>query len=129
MVQKLFTLVLSLILPSLSIAANPPTICQTTTKDHLFVLEQIGSDVEARLEDKQFYGIGKIKAPSEGTYAVSTKQLNTMHVHKISLQDLMMKERISMELALAMVMYRAEAVDKDMIYPLARQLIDGLQCK
>lgn len=125
--KKFFGLVFTLILPASSFAVAP--LCQTSTKDYSYSLEQDGADVLARLSSARFMKMTPIRLGKD-TYQISGAQENVIRLQNVELGDVVKNQKLGVELTLALVMQRGEFEgDKDLLYPTARDLFHSLKCK
>lgn len=128
---QLFSVVLiGLTLTSASFASDKLSQCNGKSYSHIVVLEKVGNDIHASLENKSLTKYGKIGNANEGRYEVAGKERSIAVVKNIELESFRASKSVAKELMLVLLSGRQDAVgEEDMLGSTASALVTSLSCE
>lgn len=113
--------------PMMSFAA---TFCQGVSYKHTFTVAQKQSNVEVTLDDEKLVKYSDIKHTQEGTLKISGRNVSTVVVENITVDDFLSKKYLSRQLAVSMMAGRPEYEgEEDMWHAYAGDLYAALKCQ
>lgn len=113
--------------PAMSFAA---TFCQGVSYKHTFTVAQKQNDVEVTLDDEKLIKYSDLKHTNEGTLKISGRNVTTVVVSNITVDDFLAKKALNRQLAVSMMAGRPEYEgEEDMWFAYAGDLYAALKCQ